>query len=399
MRLNTTWLIFLTTMMLLTIGIVMVYSSSAAIAARETMSQELDRSRNVDPTDAMQFSAHSSRYLKRQTVWAFISVIALLIAYQIDYEKYRRYAPYLLLISFVALLAVFLPGIGLERKGAHRWIGYGPLQVQSSELAKLALIVFMAKKLYDCQTRQEVRSFRAAFFPALVVLGAFLLVIVLEPDLGAALVIGCVVFVMWYVGGMRGVHLLSLGVAALPCIILAIIAEPYRVKRIAAFLNPESDIRGRGWHLWQSLITVGSGGLWGRGLGCGPQKYLFLSEAHTDFIFAVICEELGLIGGMCIVALYAFFIIQGIRVALRAPDLYGSLLATGITAMVGIQAYINMAVVTGLVPTKGLTLPLISYGGSSLLVNMIGIGILMNISQYTEIVAKPSRRPAESYVG
>lgn len=394
MRLNTTWLIFLCTMMLLTIGIVMVYSSSAAIAARENKT-DVEAIRNADPEAAIQVSAHSSYFLKRQAIWAVLSIGALLVFYHIDYEKYRKIAPACLLVSFVLLLVVFIPHIGRQSKGANRWIGLGGgVQLQVSELAKLSLIIYMAKKLWDRQ--RELRSFTKGFFPSLVVLGSFLLAIVLEPDLGAALVIGIIVFTMWFVGGMRIIHLLSLGIAALPCVVVAIIVQPYRIDRIKAFINPTHDIQGKGWHQWQSLITVGTGGIWGKGLGCGPQKYLFLAEAHTDFIFAIICEEFGLVGAGAIIALYTFFVVQGIRVASRAPDMYASLLAAGITAMIGVQAFINMAVVTGLVPAKGLPLPLISYGGSSLLINMVGIGILMNISRYTEIAVKPSRRPTSS---
>lgn len=391
MRFSTTWIIFVCTMALLTIGIIMVYSSSAAIAARETMRMELSKPVDADTDSALRFSAHSSYFLKRQAVWAALSIVAMLIAFHIDYEKYRRLAAPFLLVTFVMLLLVYVPYIGVERKGARRWINLILFQLQPSEIAKLALIIYMAKKL--CDRQSEVRSFLRGFLPSLIVLSCFLLAIVLEPDLGATLVIGIIVFMLWFVAGMRVVHLVSLCVAALPCVIVAIIAEPFRIQRIVAFLNPAADIRGKTWHLWQSLITVGSGGMTGRGLGCGPQKYLFLSEAHTDFIFAIICEEMGFVGATFIVLIYAFFIIQGVRVAAKAPDLYGGLLATGITAMIGAQAFINMAVVTGLVPTKGLTLPLISYGGSSLLVNMFAIGILMNVSQYTEIVAKPSRRP------
>jgi cell division protein FtsW len=396
MRLNTTFLIFVTTLMLVSVGVVMVYSSSAAIAARETIRHEIEAPATAQTRPDVPVSAHSFFYLIRQAVWAGISIIAMLVAYRIDYETYKRWATPLLAFSFLCLILVYVPHIGVSRKGAHRWIGFGGYQVQASEIAKLALIIYMAKKL--CERQAEIRSFIKGFFPSLVILGVFLVAIVLEPDLGATVVIGLIMFAMWFVAGMRLVHLVTLVVAAIPCVIVAIIAEPYRVRRLIAFLNPESDIRNTGWQLYQSLVGVATGGIAGLGLGRGPQKYLFLSEAYTDFIFAIICEELGMIGAICIIGLYCFFFIQGMRVALRAPDLYSCLLATGCTCMIGFQAFINMGVVTGLLPTKGLTLPLISYGGSSLLINMVGIGILMNVSRNIEIAASMSRRaPNEGY--
>lgn len=395
-RSNTTLLIFLCTLTLMTIGIVMVYSSSAAIAARDTMSASLKLAQTVGGISPGDISAHSDYYLRRQVIWAAISVVAMLIAFKIDYDRYTKFAPWLLGLSFLLLLAVFVPGVGIEVNGSKRWVGAGAFRLQPSELAKLALIIFMARKLADRQ--EQLKSLLFGFFPALAVLALFLAVIVIEPDLGATVVIGAIMFTMWLVAGMRIAHLVSLGVAAIPCIVIAIIVEPYRVARFLSFMDPEKDIRGKGWQLHQSLVTIGSGGVTGLGLGEGPQKYLFLSEAHTDFIFAGICEELGMVGAMIVVALYAFFIIQGLRVATRVPDMYGSLLAAGVTSMIGIQAFINMMVVTGLLPTKGLTLPLISYGGSSLLINMIGIGILLNVSRGAEISQTTSRTSVHAYV-
>jgi cell division protein FtsW len=390
MKLRTTWLIFLCTLALLTVGIVMVCSSSAAIAARELNKVKVEKQAGLPESGAIQLTTHSFFYLKRQAAWATLSIIGLLVAYRIDYEKYRKYATPLLIFSFLLLILVFVPGIGRERNGSHRWIGWGSFQIQASEVAKLALILYMAKKLSERQN--DLRSFKRGFAPSLLILAIFLAAIVVEPDLGATVVIASIVFMMWLVAGMRWVHLATLGIAAVPAVVAAIIAEPYRVKRLLAFMDPAKDMYGTGWQLYQSLISVGSGGVTGLGLGNGPQKYLFLSEAYTDFIFAVICEETGMVGAIAVIALYFFFVVQGYRVAMRVPDMYGSLLATGITSMIGIQAFINMFVVTGLVPTKGLTLPLISYGGSSLLINMVAIGILMNLSRDAEIAAAPSRR-------
>ncbi len=395
MKLNTTWLIFLCTLALLTIGIVMVTSSSAAIAAREANKVQMETAVPSGGADRIQLTTHSYYYTKRQVGWALISILALFAAYRIDYDRYKKWAKPMLIGSFVCLVLVLIPGIGRERNGAHRWLGWGAVQIQASELAKLALIIFMAKKLED--HRNQLRSFTKGFLPPLVILGAFLAVIFVEPDFGSAVVIALIVGSMWVVAGMRLVHIATLAVAAMPLMVIAIVAYPWRLRRLMAFLNPMDDIHGKSWQLYQSLISVGSGGVWGLGLGNGPQKYLFLSEAYTDFIFAVICEELGMIGAVGVIALYGFFVIQGYRVAKKCADMYGTLLATGITVMISIQAFINMFVVTGLVPTKGLTLPLISYGGSSLLINMIAIGILMNLSKEAEMAAAPPRRLSLRY--
>lgn len=394
-RLNTTLLIFLTTLALMTIGIVMVYSSSAAIAAREAMTQQNAQGAEMLAENLSELSTHSDYYLKRQALWSGLGIVALLFAYNVDYERYRKHSLWFLLVSLVLLGLVFVPGVGILVNGSRRWIGRGFLRIQPSEFAKLALIIYMANKLSERQS--ELKSLMRGFVPAILMLGLFFGAIVLEPDLGASMVIGLIMLVMWAVAGMRVVHLISLGVLAIPVVIAAIIAEPYRVARLVSFMNPELDPKGVGWQLDQSLVAIGSGGITGLGLGEGPQKYLFLAEAYTDFIFAVICEELGLIGAGVIIALFVFFMIQGIRVARRVPDMYGALLATGITAMISLQAFINMGVVTGLLPTKGLTLPLVSYGGSSLMINLIGIGILMNVSKCAEENAKPSKRVVPEY--
>ncbi|MCX7017444.1 MAG: putative lipid II flippase FtsW [bacterium] len=398
MKSSLTWLIFIVTLTLLTTGVVMVYSSSAASAAREAMRDD-QRSSALAPraNDAtLDMSAHSFYYLKRQVVWVVLSIIAMLTVYHfIDYERYRMLATPLLLTAIVALALVFVPGIGIAHKGSHRWIGFGGVQIQPSEFAKLAMVLYMAKKLAEKQ--DVIRSFWRGFIPMLLVLCIVAGLIVIEPDLGASVVIGLICFTMFFVAGMRRIHLATLGILAALAVVAAVIAEPYRVARVFSYLDPEADIHGKGWQLYQSLVAVGSGGVVGLGLGRGPQKYLFLSEAHTDFIFSVICEEMGLIGAVIIMTFYVAFIILGICVAYNSSDMYSSLLATGVISMIGIPAFINVAVVTGLVPTKGLTLPLISYGGSSLFSNMLAIGILMNMSRNVEIANSPSRRPRHAH--
>jgi cell division protein FtsW len=376
--------------MLITTGVVMVYSTSAAIAAREETRRNADIRETADTETILGMTSHSTYFLKRQGLYAILGIIAMLTAYNIDYERYRKYASPALWASFVMLLLVYVPHIGVSVKGSKRWLNLG-FQLQVSELAKLTMILYMAKKLTE--RRKELKSFIRGFLPSFFILALFLGAIVLEPDLGASVMLAVIVYAMWFVSGMRLIHLASLGIAAIPAVIVAIIAEPYRVQRLIAFIDPVANRKDSGWQLTQSLISVGTGGLTGLGLGDGPQKYQFLSEGHTDFIYAGICEEFGLIGGLTIFAIYALFMIQGIRVATKPPDIFGSMIATGITVMIGFQAFVNMYVVLGLLPTKGLTLPLVSYGGSSLLINCAAVGILLNVSRYTEIAAAlPARK-------
>lgn len=395
MHVRSTWILFYTTLLLIMIGVVMVYSTSASIAVRGQSLPTIDQLDVTAADSIVEMSGHSMSYLYRQAIFAVLGIAALLFVYHIDYERYKNWSTPLLIISFIMLLMVYLPEpIGSEAKGAKRWINLGFAKVQVSEIAKLAMILYMAKKLTERQS--ELKSFVRGFLPSLSILALFLIVIVLEPDLGAAVVLAVIVYTMWFIGGMRIIHLASLGLMFIPLFIVAVIAKPYRVRRVLAFTKPfhPDYVKDDGWQLAQSLISVGTGGLTGLGLGQGPQKYQFLSEGHTDFIYAGICEELGLIGAVAVFIVYAVFMIQGIRVATKAPDMYGSLIATGITIMIGFQAFINMYVVVGLLPTKGLTLPLISYGGSSLLINCVAIGILMNISSYTESTsAVPARKP------
>ena len=391
MRFNTTWIIFISVMMLITTSVVMVYSTSAAIAAREEARKHAEVRETADTEAILEMTSHSTYFLKRQIIYAVLGIIVMLVAYNVDYERYKKYASPMLWTTFVLLLLVYIPGIGITVKGARRWLNLGIMQLQVSELAKIAMIIYMAKKISE--RRNELKSFIHGFIPLFCILCLFLGAIVLEPDLGASIMLAVIVYAIWFVGGMRFIHLISLGLAAIPAVIVAIIVEPFRVKRIIAFMDPVARREKEGWQLTQSLISVGTGGLTGLGLGDGPQKYQFLSEGYTDFIYAGICEEFGMVGGIAIFLIYGIIIIQGIRVATKAPDMYGSLIATGVTVMIGFQAVVNMYVVLGLLPTKGLTLPFISYGGSSLLINCAAAGILLNISRYTEIAAAlPSRK-------
>lgn len=389
MKLNTTLLIFLCTMTLLTLGVVMITSSSAAIAAREINKAQVDTKGGGVEAERPKLTSHSYFYTKRQIMWAGIAFMFMIAAYRVDYDFYKRWGGTILLACIVLLIAVLIPGIGKKVNGSRRWLGFAGFYLQASEFAKIGTIIFLSKILTE--KNRTLKSWKRGFFPSISVVGLVCLLVVVEPDLGTAVVIMLIAMTMFAVAGMRPAHLLTLVVFFIPVLAGLIVFEKYRMKRLLSFLNPEKDIQGTGWQLWQSLISVGSGGWEGLGLGNGPQKYLFLSEAYTDFIFASICEELGMWGAGLVIALFVFLMIQGYRVAMKLQDMFGSLLATGITAMIGIQAFFNMFVVLGLVPTKGLTLPFISYGGSSLIVNMIAIGILMSLSREAELISLPTK--------
>lgn len=387
-KLNTTFLIFTITIILVGIGLVMVYSSSAPISA-----YQIRRSvQKADPLHAAELNVHHDMsYLKKQAIWAALGIAVMLILYYGDYQKLKEYGTWLMLIALLLLMLVLIPHVGVMVNGARRWLRLGSFTLQPSEFAKLALVIFMAKLLSE-KDKYEIRSFFKGFLPALTALAIFLILVILEPDFGTAVILAGIVFVIWYIGGMRPLHLASLAATSIPCLFVAIAIQPYRIKRLLGFFFPDKDLLGINYQLNQSLIAVGSGGLFGQGLGRGLQKYQFLSEAHTDFIFAIIGEELGFIGATLVVLLFLLLVIQGIRVAIKAPDYFGGMLAAGIITMIGLSACINFMVVLGCLPTKGMTLPFISYGGSSLLVNMAAIGILLNISKYKEFVVYGHRQ-------
>ena len=344
---------------------------------------------------AMSHNLSVFHYLIRQLIWVALGLLVMCFFYYFDYQKLQKLSPFILAFSFLLVILVLIPGIGVKVNGSRRWIGYGPLRFQPSEFARLALIIYMASMLE--KKKDLIRKFSTGLLPALLIMGIFLVLIVVEPDLGAPLVIGIIVFLIWFVAGAKLLHLITLGLSAVPCGIVLVLIEPYRVKRLLSFLNPLEYAQTSGFQLCQSLISVGSGGIYGLGLGKGLQKYLYLSEAHSDFIFAIICEELGFIGAVSVLLLYGILLWQGGRVAIKTPDFFGSLLATGITAMIGIAVMINVSVVLGCLPTKGLALPLLSYGGSSMLINMAALGILLNISKHKDFVVGKKAAIPEPY--
>ncbi len=350
--------LFLVTLALLSIGIIMVYSASAILSLEKYN----------DPYF----------FLKRQLAWAFLGLSGMLAASRINYRALPRLLKPLLFLTLLLLILVLFPQFGKEIAGARRWLKVGDFTLQPSELAKLVLILYMADAL--SRKKEKIRSFAYGFLPPLLILGAIFILILLQPDLGTGLIILVVILSMLFVSGVRLAHLFSLFLVAIPSIWLLINKVGYRKRRILVFLDPWSDPQGAGFQIIQSLLALGSGGILGRGLGEGTQKLFYLPAPHTDFIFAILGEELGLVGGMAVIILFGAFIYFGARIARRAPDLFGSLLALGITTWIGLQAMINIGVVTGFLPTKGLPLPFISFGGSSLIFSLIGVGILLSIS-------------------
>jgi cell division protein FtsW len=346
-------LLLFVTAALVSVGILMVFSAS--------------------PTMGM---AHgdSYYYLKRHLVSVVIGLFALYAGYKTDLHLLKSSYNYLMGISILLLLLVLMPSIGTGIGGASRWIHLGFLSFQPGEFAKFALVVYLA-------THFSLYSLKRAAFP----LGASLLTALLilkQPDLGTVIMIAVIALVAFFLAGTRSSYMLvtlGLGIVSLVAVSLA---KPYRVRRLLAYLNPWSDPKGVGFHIIQSLIAVGSGGLFGLGLGQSRQKFFYLPQNYTDFIFAIFCEEMGLFGAVGVMALFFFFAVRGIRITRQAPDMYTTLLAGGLTAWITFQAMINISVVLGAIPTTGIPLPFISYGGTSLFVLLFSTGLLLNISQY-----------------
>ncbi|MBI5154542.1 putative lipid II flippase FtsW [Candidatus Poribacteria bacterium] len=373
-------LIAIVTAALVTLGIVMVYSASGARAGLETRRAVAVQAEL--PQEHFEFH-HSPAYVVRQVVWTAGGLILLLALMKTPIEKIERVSPYVLLGCLAVLLVVLVTPLGVTSKGARRWLQIGPITLQPSEFAKIALVIFMARFL--AEKRDDIREWKKGFLPTVSIWGVFAVLIVLERDLGTIIVMGTVMLGMWCLARVRFSHLATLGVASLPVLVYLLFQHSYRINRILAVLDPSRYALTHGYQLNQSLIAVGSGGLWGRGLGLGLQKYHFLSEAHTDFIFAIVCEELGLIGALSIVLLFLAFTLIGFRVSYKAPDYFGGLVAAGLTLTISCAAFINFFVVLGMAPTKGLALPFFTYGGSSMVATLMAVGILLNVSNYTTV--------------
>jgi cell division protein FtsW len=342
-------------------GVVMVYSASSIMAAKKF---------------------HDSFYfLKRQGVFALLGFGLMYAAMVTDYHFWRKAAVPILLLCLAALVLVLLPGIGGSVKGATRWIRLFGFNFQPAELAKLSMIIYMA---YSLDKRQDkVRFMKTGVFPYMLILGVMILLLMVQPDMGSSMTLAAVAIIMLFAAGTRLSHILSIILFSLPFLYYAVMHKEYRKRRILSFLNPWQDPTDTGFQIIQSWLAFGTGGIIGQGLGEGKQKFFYLPEAHTDFILSVVGEELGFIGVVTIAAMFFLLVHRSIRVAVHAEDNFGRFLAFGIAVLLGMEAFVNIAVVTGLLPTKGLALPFISYGGSSLILSLVAVGILLNISSRT----------------
>ncbi|MBA3246553.1 MAG: putative lipid II flippase FtsW [Pyrinomonadaceae bacterium] len=339
-------------------GVVMVYSASGALAFREGSSQY--------------------QYVLKQGFWTVAGLVGMFLMMHVDYGwlRHRWIVAGGLAVTVLLLVAVFaFPRIN----GAHRWIRLGFVSFQPSELAKLSLMIFLARFLE--RRAGEEHDLLKTFAPCLLLTGLLTGLVALEPDLGTAMMLGVICLVLLYTAGARMLHLSLMGGAALVGIVAMIAMFPWRMKRMMAFLDPWADPQGSGYQVVQSLLAVGSGGTNGLGFAEGKQKMFFLPFAHSDFIFAVVGEELGLVGALTLLAIFGLFLWRGVRAALRAPDRFGMLLSLGIVTSIMVQALFNISVVLSLVPAKGIPLPFISYGGSSMLLTLLSVGVLLNISQ------------------
>ncbi len=326
------------------------------------------------------------RYLVlKHTLWLGLSVGVLYVAYATDLRTLRRWSVALLVVSLATLVGVLI--FGVKVNGARRWYRFGILSFQPSELFKVALCLYMADFFEREQAR--IKTFFKGFLQPVAIMGLAFLLILAQPDFGTALLIAAMTLAMLYVAGIRMIHVVPAVLASAPLLVYLVMTVPERIERILAFLNPWGDPQGAGYQVIQSLLALGSGGLLGVGLGNSQQKLLFLPEANNDFVFSIIGEELGLVGCAGVVLLFALLFWHGVRVARRAPDLFSSLLVFGLTLMIGIQAAVNIAVVTCSAPTKGLALPFVSSGGSSLMATMVAMGLILNVASKVEAATAP----------
>jgi cell division protein FtsW len=320
-------------------------------------------------------------YLKKQGVFCLFGLLLMIAATHINYLFYRSFVYFFMGLSLLLLILLFVPGFGVKVAGAQRWLRFGIISLQPSEAAKLCLAIFVAYSM--SKNAENMSTFLHGLLPNVLMASIFMILILLQPDLGTALIIGMWVLILLFIGGVNLGQLMVLLGLLTPIVFYLISHTAYRLHRWWAFLNPWEDPQGFGFQIIHSFLAFGSGGLFGVGLGNSKQKLFYLPEPHTDFILSIIAEEIGFIGVSVILILFTFIIIKGMKIALHAQELFGTYLALGITCMLAVQVMVNMGVVMALLPTKGLTLPFISYGGSSLVVNLIGIGILMNISKKT----------------
>ncbi|MDD5770974.1 MAG: putative lipid II flippase FtsW [Candidatus Omnitrophica bacterium] len=344
---------------LLCVGIIMIYSSSSIYAWEKY--------------------GDSFYFLKRHLLFLSAGLLFTFLAMVVDYRLMRKHARLLLWVAIGLLVLVLIPGIGKEVSGARRWFRFRFISFQPSEFANLAVIIYISD--FICRKGDQIKTLLKGFIPPICVLGGVSLLILLQPDLGTTIALGSVVLIMLYIAGVRPVYIMNLLLCSLPMVYILVFSVPYRRARILAFLNPWLDPKGSGFQIIQSQIAIGSGGLFGVGLGHSQQKLFYLPAAHTDFIFSIIGEELGLVGTLGVILLFMIFIRQALKIIKNAQDRFGYFLGQGLVLMISLKAIVNIGVSCGVFPTKGLPLPFISYGGSSLIFDMVSLGILINIAR------------------
>ncbi len=350
---------------LLAFGLLMVLSASSPIAYASSAT-------NHD----------SFYYFKKQLMWACLGTVGMFITANYNYKKLKNWAFPALVLSVVLLLLVLVPGIGRKINDARRWIYLGPINFQPSEVAKITTIVFFAYSL--SKNYKELSSF-GVFLMYIGIIGVIALVIMMEPHFSCTMLIAATACILLLVAGAKITHFVILGCCALPAVAVMIAMAPYRLARVVTFLDPFKDIQGDGWQIVQSLYAIGSGGIFGAGLGQSRQKFMNIPEPQNDFIFSILAEEFGLLGAILVAVMFIFLIVRGVKIALNAPDMFGTLLATGIVAMIAIQAIVNIAVVTSSMPVTGMPLPFFSYGGTALAITMAEMGIVLNISRHSKL--------------
>lgn len=339
------------------LGLVMVFSASSATAYA--------------------FHHDTAYYLKRQMLWLVVALFCAAIAYKLDYRVLRRLDSVILVGALLALVAVLVPHVGIVSGGARRWLGAGGFAFEPSEFAKLALIIYLAAAISRRQER--IRSLTRGLWPLLVVTFALAGLVLVEPDMGTATLVIFVAFAIIFIAGARVPHMLAIILAIAPPVALFVLASPYRRDRIFAFLDPWKDPQNTGFHIVQSLLALGSGNVVGVGLGLSRQKFFYLPEQYTDFIFSIVGEELGLLGALFVIALFLCFAYRATKIALAAPDTFGFFLVVGCTALIVIQAFVNIGVTTSSWPVTGVPLPFVSFGGSSLIVSLVAVALILNV--------------------
>jgi cell division protein FtsW len=358
------WL-FTAVVALVAIGLVMVFSASSATAY-------------ADHGDI-------AYYVKRQCLWLVVGLAGAFVLYRIDYTRLRSIAPWLLVGAVIGLLLVFVPHIGFGVNGGRRWIGVGSFSIQPSEFAKLALVIYLSAMLSS--RGERITSLSNGLFPLCVPVAVMGVLVLKEPDMGTASLIFFIAFALLFAAGARLMHLAAIVCATVPFAALTVLTSPYRRARVFAFVDPWRDPLNTGFHIVQSLLALGSGGIFGVGLGASRAKFFYLPEQYTDFIFSVLGEELGLIGTLVVIALFVVVAYRAIKIALAAPDRFGFFLAIGCGAMIAIQAFVNIGVVSSSWPVTGVPLPFISFGGSSLIVNLFAVALIANVGRHRRVSA------------